>query len=344
MINNHFLEKSRYWKYALIMLNLIVFPFSWAGPRVNNGGGVWVCKNSVTKKVQWIKAVDFWELSMTWADSKFEPVQAQSAWGIYQEKLNEIYASFPELTLILQKNPLDLKSVIREVSGMLDFVDDNQLIRKPDDFFCENGDVEYGQVADFLVDGNLLISQALWNDPGFSEIDKAGVLLHELIYKALRDERDEQNSERTQKIVYFLFSNLSLQEKQKQVRLILEAKGGVRGRVQVSPFSIHLNCEVKVTSYSISQVPSLLGSISWKQIQSIEKNVQIEDFSFLLKRNLEDGRPIQMEITDLKTGGIVSLDDFMIKPVFFQNRKVYLELKRMKPLSQARVVQFSCDT
>jgi hypothetical protein len=67
------------------------------------------------------------------------------------------------------------------------------------------------QVANYTIDGRLLISSFLWNHPLFTAVDKAALVVHEVVYKHARKNHGNTTSDRARETVGILFSDLSIQ-------------------------------------------------------------------------------------------------------------------------------------
>jgi hypothetical protein len=192
-----------------------------APPRVGNGGGVWTCEDRATKKIRWLRFVDLFEAENEFG-LKLES-QAGGPWEILGEKLIEISAISPNLDRLLRAHPVYFDEVIHflPASSGLTVIEDAQIRVRPLPETCEDGYLYYGQLANFTFDGRLLISSKYWDDPSFTNTERGALLVHEAVYKALRDGLGDKNSSRVRQIVGILFSNLSDTQKSVEIEAVL---------------------------------------------------------------------------------------------------------------------------
>lgn len=190
-------------------------------PRVGNGGGVWTCEDRSTKEIRWLRFVDLFE-----AENEFGfKVAAQSGgpWEILNEKLIEISAVSPNLDRLMRAHPVYFDELIHFLpkSIGLTVIEDAEIRVRPLPETCENGYLYYGQLANFTFDGRLLISSKYWDDPSFTDTERGALLVHEAVYKALRDGMGDKNSSRVRQIVGILFSTLSDSQKSAKIDAVL---------------------------------------------------------------------------------------------------------------------------
>lgn len=198
----------------LLVLNSLANATILRGPGVNNGGGGWECRTS-SGEVHWIKLHDLWYRSdeiKEYQDRvlEFEDGEYQD---IYKNKLAWIKENAPDLQRYLDRHPLDVFKVISLVEGPIDIIHDVSIRRKPKKTECPQGDIYFVQIANFLDPDVLFIDQRIWSSPAFSQNDKAALLLHELIYRTLRNEFGDETSWRAASIVGILFDGeMSIEE------------------------------------------------------------------------------------------------------------------------------------
>jgi hypothetical protein len=192
-----------------------------APPRVGNGGGVWTCEDRNTKNIRWLRFVDLFE-----AENEFGlkiANQQGGPWEVLNDKLIEISRVSPNLDRLLQAHPVFFDEVIHFLpkSSGLTVIEDAEIRVRPLPETCEDGYLYYGQLANFTFDGRLLISSKYWKDPSFTDLERAALLVHEAVYKALREGMGDKNSSRVRQIVGILFSNLSDSQKSGKIDAVL---------------------------------------------------------------------------------------------------------------------------
>lgn len=192
-----------------------------ASPRVGNGGGVWTCEDRSTKKIRWLRFVDLFE-----AENEFglkTPEREGGHWQIVNDVLLAVSSISPNLHRLLQAYPVDFHEVIRFLpkSSGLTVIEDAAIRVRPLPETCLDGYLYYGQLANFTFDGRLLISSKFWRDESFTSTERAALLVHEAVYKALREGMGDKNSSRVRQIVGLLFSDLSDSEKAQKIDAVL---------------------------------------------------------------------------------------------------------------------------
>ncbi|MCO5141690.1 MAG: hypothetical protein M9962_01215 [Oligoflexia bacterium] len=205
-------------RLSLFLFLSIIPVVSIASPRVGNGGGVWVCQNESFTKVRWMHFVDLFEAENEFGLS-LAKVENLSEWQIYTEKMKLLRKVSPEITRLIRINLSDLLRTIKFLpeSTELTQIEDAFIRVRPSPSSCLNGYLYYGQLANFTFDGRLLISSKFWNDPEFSKREKAALLVHETIYKTLRDHYGDENSSRSRFIVGILFSTLPVDQQKARI-------------------------------------------------------------------------------------------------------------------------------
>jgi hypothetical protein len=208
-------------KTMWILLSMLAFAFNAnAANEIGNGGGLWICRSNSNQAVTSAMLVDLFE-----ARSEFKlgipvPQSGLAAQQILELKLGWLATNYPQLLNLIEPYIDLVESNIVYVDGQLQIVDDSLYRLKPGPETCANGRVEYVQFANFTNYGKLLVQLDLWNSKAITELDRAALLFHEIVYRALRDSGD-RNSIRARQIVGLVFSDLSAQEMRKRVRLVL---------------------------------------------------------------------------------------------------------------------------
>jgi len=295
------------WLFTLLLLPLTAA----AAPRVNNGGGVWVCANG--GRTEWIQAADFFELDPERRSRR--DFGAASTDEIFKLQQSLVAANFPELQRVLQKWPLDFSKITRYVDFDLSSTGDMNFTSRPQPADCEDGVVSYQQLAVYLYDDTLLIAEPLWRNPKLSPTDQAAILFHEWVYRALRGEQDEQTSARTRRIVAWLFSTADAESARKAIARELLLSSHDQLEDELATFPVNPRCEAFVDG-------AVVGS--WQARKGVygEKGAfSAEGLRFEVESSAKDGVPGLMQVTHEKTGW-----SFRLEPAI--SRASYLRLKR----------------
>lgn len=215
------MNKPRFSMTALFFFAFASTALAAAGPRVGNGGGTWVCRDWNGDKVSWIRLVDLFE-----AENEFGfQVENLSGgpWAILHAKLDLIKDVSPELNQLMAEHPVDLRKVLRFLpkSAGLTVIEDAAIRVRPAPESCPNGYLFYGQLANFTFDGRLLIATNLWKDEKFTDTERGALLIHEAVYKALREGPGDKNSSRVRQIVGILFSRMDSREQSERITAVL---------------------------------------------------------------------------------------------------------------------------
>jgi len=305
-----------------LLLVLLFAPHVQAGPRVNNGGGAWVCVNKETQKTEWIELLDLAsDIGKSYSNT------AQNEWTLYREKLDLIKSQIPELQKILMSAPIDLQRRIKFVDHALDIIADAAMSNKPLPSTCNSGHVQYVQVADFLITGDLVIDKEVWQSKKFSMHSKAALLLHERLYYAFRTLLKDETSLRAQKIVEILFQDSfnekSIQDINKNLKIDQNFWGWLSERtVVLSP--VELTCSIAL----LHGGTRLLFKFKYfRHVQYGSRLVgKLRDYSFIVETDPEDGAPRVMKLTHDPSGVSAIRNGDDIVTVFFRSRSVSVEL------------------
>ena len=310
---------------SFIFIVVSLFSRAHAGPRVGNGDGAWVCqRNDGTYK--WVRLVDLFEAENEYG---LQPISFMSndPWALLQERYSFAISNSPELAQLLTLKPAELRPLVSMVPKSTELVRiyDDQIRVKPNPASCKGGVLFYGQIANFTFDGRLLIARDLWDDPNFLELDRAAVLMHELVYKALRDRFNETTSSRARAIVAHLFSNLEGIQMRSEVLKILASQDPVKQEPKLSrPFD--LVCVAHIESETSATIPGRIAYLSPAKT-SDELSVDLGGFSFRVRKKPSCSFPTELAITDLKTGIRTMMGEKLIRPVFENGGKVMLSLE-----------------
>lgn len=207
---------------ALIVLLSFISVHAFAGDRIGNGGGLWMCK--VGNSFQNGMLVDLYEAQEEF-DLTLIPNQNSDAISTARARLDYIMFNLPEYHMQWAPVYTEVLQKIRLVLSELTVIDDALFRIKPLASTCA-GEWQYTQFANYTNQGQILIRKDIWESTQVGSRDKAALLWHEVIYRWLRDQKGDNDSVRARQIVGILFSTLNAQEAKVQLAQIL-ASGGV---------------------------------------------------------------------------------------------------------------------
>ncbi len=184
------------------MMAFLSVPLS-AAPRVNNGGGGWICKDFDSKTIRWIKMNDLHAVDDL--PYKFVHFSAMNATQIFEAQKVRAQQFSRKLAKHISEKDFDIFGSIKFVDHSLTISEDNHFYRRPDPSTCENGILEYSQIADYIDGGSLLIDSRIWNHQKMSEYNKAVLLTHEYLYKIFRSVFPDKTSNRALRATGLLF-------------------------------------------------------------------------------------------------------------------------------------------
>jgi hypothetical protein len=208
-------------KLLLSALMILAMPRSvFGGPRVGNGGGGWVCRNSPSGPVQWIELLDLYEARQEFGLRLQTATPTKKAIDLVREKQAWVRQNIPAFGDRLDSYVERIEKNLRVTSGGL--AETNQSYRiRPSARECPNGVIGAVQLANYTFYDKVLISGEAWNDPAFSEISKAALLFHEAIYLFFR-ELGDQDSTRARRVVGLLFSDLTAKQMNAKIQVVLD--------------------------------------------------------------------------------------------------------------------------
>ena len=189
---------------------LILSSTMWAkgGDGAGNGGGGWVCQNH-DKSIRKIELVDFYEIEKEFdlTLDRFLGLSKEEILEKYKTRINKIN---PRLYSALVPYFESLKSKLRFRDTALEIIDDRLFRVKPPQKWCAKGVISYQQLANFTDYGDILLDKDLFYHKKFSELERAGLFLHEVVYEYLRNTRGDKSSVRTRKIVGIIASTVDI--------------------------------------------------------------------------------------------------------------------------------------
>lgn len=177
---------------------------------VGNGGGSWVCREP-NKQIRWSRLVDLFEAENEYQLKLAEPI------GTYKDIANRMMDKiagvdkdfYDQLMPYFTKlNYLERSANIIATIDVPTVTNDYIFRLRPSPDRCSGGTINYEQVVNFKNDGQVLVKTEIF-EKSFSEIDKAGLVLHEAIYAYRRDIMNDNMSDPTRRYVGVIFSNLA---------------------------------------------------------------------------------------------------------------------------------------
>lgn len=213
------------WK--IISAGLVLFlasPHVQASTRVGNGGAGWICREKRDSSIiRWLTVVDLFEARYEF-NLKLSGNYESDEWALAASKVAMLQVQVPEFA----RHLTDLKDIRKalvilpkEVS--LEMIDDGAIRVRPAPVTCFGGYLFYFQLANFTHDGRLLVNGEVWNDSAMGAIGRGALLVHEIVYKAIREHAGDRTSVRARAIVGLLFADLPAAERAEQIRKILAA-------------------------------------------------------------------------------------------------------------------------
>lgn len=299
-------------------------PLVLAGPRVNNGGGAWVCRDQDQNKINWIEILD-----LTQGIGKYRPALSGSEWDIYEQKLSLIQKQFPKLQIILDQAPVDLRKAFRFLDHSLEVVGDGAISAKPNPGYCVHGLIGYVQIADFLTTGDLIIDKNIWNHKSLSVRSKAALLLHERLYYAFRKVLADETSYRAQKIVGAFFDeSLSSEALMKAIQVSLDLDSNVMSFLYERPvvlFPVQLTCTLLIAGFNEVGARNLQY---WQDIPfGSSLTTSMAGYTYHVETSELDGSPKSMQVQDDKSGYSAVVDGDELTTLFFRNHRASVHLE-----------------
>ncbi len=322
-------------RYVSFLIVLLSTSAVFAAPRVNSGGGGWVCRKIDSGDVVWVKAADLTKVEFIQPGKLVEKEGDQ--WDLLAEQRAYIKRVLPKLDAILEKYPLNIREKLRPVPDALNFVPDAELRYKPPVSSCPGGVVSYVQLADTNMDGQVIYSSRVWGLPQFSNFQKAAILLHEEIYYALRQSFGDESSYRTRQIMGLVYAGMKDDPLRGGIDEVFKAKPRSRPGIfgfdnGPALFNVRLNCAVVLNGQT---------SYPWVEVVPGETTqLTVDGYLLKLTTSVIDGSPISMDVTDESTGFSSSLAGSDIISVFNSVRRTVITVKRNTEQS----VRFSCES
>lgn len=194
--------------------------FAKQGERGGNGGGAWVCQNKDNlRTIRKVELVDFYEAEkeFKYVINKHPGRDAQTILDLYKYRIFNIDKN---LSYSMEPYFSKLNDKLNLVDTDLEIIDDALYRVKPPQRWCEKGTISYQQLANFTNYGSILINEYLYNHAQVSELERAGLLLHEVVYEYLRDKFDDKDSQRARRFVGIIASTLTTVQAREALELI----------------------------------------------------------------------------------------------------------------------------
>jgi hypothetical protein len=211
-----------------------------APDRIGNGGGLWGCENP-DGTLQSAVLVDFYEATDEFHWTLASPTRTDP-FQIVDEVGASILEKFPDYYPRWNGILTYVKSVLNISGGELKVIDDSLYRKSPPRSLCRSG-WKYEQFANFNDKiGEVLVQQDYWNSPAVANLDKAGLIWHEVIYRWMREEFNEQDSVRARQIVGVLFSTMPADQARAKFQEILK-----QGEIDPTPTNPVFVCYLRNT-------------------------------------------------------------------------------------------------
>lgn len=199
-----------------IIFTIAFLPSSYAGNRIGNGGAVWICKKKTffkNEKIIWIKVLDIFE-----AETEFElpmnnfnglnttRIIDEVMWKLRQSKIFEMP--------LIEEIKLDVLSKMKPVKSEINEIDDIFYRIRPPASSCPDGEIsrEPIQIANYTSYGTLLLRADIWDSKHLDDINRAALIMHEIVYAYMRETYSDMDSVRARMIVGIVFSKLNQEQ------------------------------------------------------------------------------------------------------------------------------------
>jgi hypothetical protein len=204
--------------YTAIITYIFNFAIAGQGDKGGNGGGGWACQKN-NSKITKIELFDFFEAENLYGlkikkysertASKFSDVGYFFPLSQYELRISEIDSKlFKELEPYFQYVDKNINLIGQEAD--LELVHDLKSIIKPNSSWCKNGTIVPQTIINFTDEGSIYFNKQIFNHKEFSITEKAGLILHEVIYAYLREKYGDEDSADARLIVSLIASDLSV--------------------------------------------------------------------------------------------------------------------------------------
>jgi hypothetical protein len=299
-----------------------------AGPKVGNGGGSWLCMDQVTLEPRWIEVTDLFE-SRNVLGYSIKPLAAANFREDFNYRRRWIEKHSPQLDFLLKKyaqstlTGIDAITVFTTGDAALSFINDGLYQVTPTPASCEGGMIYFEQLADFTDEGKLVINTTLWSSPAMSEMDRSALLMHEIVYKALRSAYGDTNSVRARRIVGALYAQLLDNDIAAKIHKTLSSPAPESQDSTVEVYHSRLACQGRLESNQDPSKPTQMAIL----VRAADTLFAVlGSFTFHVQTDQGGSRPTSMKIVDTASGAISSLDLQTLNAAFLQNRRISLSL------------------
>ncbi len=218
---------------SIILFFSSSYLFAKGGDGAGNGGGSWVCRN-INNSIRKIELVDFFEAKKQYKLNiqRYSYLMSEAAvLRQYKRIITDITTTLG-MNLSPYFNSLDSKITLVDKETAIEFIDDALPKIKPGYQWCLLGTIQYEQLANFYTETvlypaflgaakeNILLSKELFEHKKFYKEERAGLLLHEIVYQYLRDNYGAKNSVLARRIVGIIASDLNTEEKKLELAAI----------------------------------------------------------------------------------------------------------------------------
>lgn len=237
-------------KFKLPLKSIVIFSFlsvwplfgSYAGDKIGNGGGLWVC-SSPQKEPLFAELVDLFEARVHEKLSLFALNEQKSVIQNVGNLAEDFRKGIPELSEVWGLSLQVVLNRMNLVEAELEKINDVDNLIRPLPSSCK-GNWDYVQFANFTNNGELLIRKDFWEDSTLHQLSKVGLLFHEAIYFWLRETKQDPSSVRTRKIVGVLLSTLPMAEKRQRILKTLDTQPDNKPPEQEKPLPRSYICSI----------------------------------------------------------------------------------------------------
>ncbi len=178
-----------------------------AGTRTGNGGGGWVCRESVGK-IRWMILADLFEateeygLFLDKTRAVKDETSANSFLDLITSEFNQELKPYLEKIQLLKHKP----PYVHQTDSPITPTEDAHPRVTPLPESCRMGSLRFEQIVDYKDDGMIVVQKSLFRM--LSPRDKTALILHEAIYALRRDRYGDTDSDTTRRLIALIFSTI----------------------------------------------------------------------------------------------------------------------------------------
>ena len=234
--------KYKFGTLFIWLITIISFDVLANGDKGGNGGGAWLCLNQTKEKIRKIELIDFFEAVKEHKLTIEENFSLKHGDVSVEDRTTNILKAYQRSVHEISKGlAAELDPIFEKIYSKLDFfIDlevehekipdiDNSL--RPSQTWCKNGIIDYQVIANFNEE-NISVNGNLYLHREFSDLEQAGLLLHEIIYYYTRVRYNDVTSKRARHIVGIIASTLTSNQKYKELKKIMP---GLRKSFMIIP-------------------------------------------------------------------------------------------------------------